>query len=138
MFGLRFPSDSQNLRKNGQPPHSTTGVASANSRYANLSCGAANIGAMAITRSGTLSAALTHSLRVKSRSSESSSAAPSIGTSAMPHFGHDPGPTCTTSGCIGQVYFAPGFSGVAPFAFPARNFSGFALKACMQCCEQKW
>ena len=23
----------------------------------------------------------------------------------VPHFGHVPGPSCTTSGCIGQVYF---------------------------------
>ena len=26
------------------------------------------------------------------------------GSSAMPHFGHVPGPRCRTSGCIGQVY----------------------------------
>ena len=30
-----------------------------------------------------------------------------MGTSAMPHFGQSPGPSCTTSGCMGQVYFAP-------------------------------
>jgi hypothetical protein len=29
---------------------------------------------------------------------------PLLGTSAMPHFGHFPGPSCSTSGCIGQVY----------------------------------
>ena len=29
MFRLRLTSDSQPRRKNGQPPHSTTGVASA-------------------------------------------------------------------------------------------------------------
>ena len=26
------------------------------------------------------------------------------GSSAMPHFGHEPGPICRTSGCIGHVY----------------------------------
>jgi hypothetical protein len=27
------------------------------------------------------------------------------GTSVIPHFGHFPGASITTSGCIGQVYF---------------------------------
>jgi hypothetical protein len=26
------------------------------------------------------------------------------GSSAMPHFGQEPGPGCLTSGCMGQVY----------------------------------
>ncbi len=34
-----------------------------------------------------------------------------IGSSAMPHRGQVPGPTCRISGCIGQVYFAPGTTG---------------------------
>src|SRR3954451_20443785 len=102
MFGLLLLSDSQNLRKNGQPPQSTTGVASASSTHAFI------IGENIARASGTLRAALTQKRRVASRSCESSSSTPaSIGTSAMPHFGHEPGPTCTTSGCIGQVYFAP-------------------------------
>src|SRR5947209_20352808 len=29
-----------------------------------------------------------------------------LGTSFIPHFGHLPGWPCTTSGCIGQVYWA--------------------------------
>src|SRR5690606_16805659 len=36
--------------------------------------------------------------------SSSSSAAAVIGSNAMPHFGHVAGWSCTTSGCIGQVY----------------------------------
>src|SRR5262245_57023776 len=132
MFGLRCLIDSQNLRKNGQPPHSTTGVASAASSHG---IGRKNI----IATSGIESAALTQSRRVRSRSSESSSGAPSIGTSAIPHFGHEPGPTCTISGCIGQVYLPLVLCGAAADGgFPATNLSGFALKACRQCCEQKW
>src|SRR3546814_19586697 len=34
-----------------------------------------------------------------------SSADTVIGSSAIPHFGHSPGSSCTTSGCIGQVYW---------------------------------
>ncbi len=32
----------------------------------------------------------------------------------MPHLGHLPGLSCTTSGCIGQVYFWPVALAVAP------------------------
>src|ERR1044071_8723700 len=103
MFGLRFWSESQNLWKNGQPPHHTTGVARTTSRY----CG--NLKYIE-ARSGALSSALTQNRRVMSRSSVVSSsaaipgAAATTGTSAMPHFGHEPGPDWTTSGCIGHVY----------------------------------
>src|SRR3954454_12232320 len=108
MFGLRLLSESQNLRKNGQPPHSTTGVARTSSRY----CG--NLKYIE-ARSGALSTALTQNLRVISRSSVWSSSAPAasgtMGTSAMPHFGHEPGPDWTTSGCIEQVYCDAGVFG---------------------------
>ena len=40
----------------------------------------------------------------------SSSAVGIIGSKAMPHFGQVPKPICTISGCIGQVYSAPGIS----------------------------
>ena len=33
------------------------------------------------------------------------------GSSAIPQIGHEPGPTCRISGCIGQVYSASGFAG---------------------------
>src|SRR3982751_835225 len=117
MLGLLFLSESQNLWKNGQPPHSTTGDASTNSTIGYAWMGTPTIGAIASTKSGTLSAALTQKRRVMSRSSVSSPSAAPIGTSAMPHFGQEPGPTCTISGCIGQVYCAPGFTagaGLAP------------------------
>src|SRR3954470_18434233 len=104
MFGLRLLSESQNLRKNGQPPHSTIGVARTSSRY----CG--NLKYIE-ARSGALSAALTQNLRVMSRSSVLSSSGPAMGTSAMPHFGHEPGRSWTISGCIGQVYCDPGAFG---------------------------
>src|SRR6266480_114474 len=132
MFGLRFFSDSQNLRKKGQPPHHTTGVARSSSIYLEyLNCAAnPSIGAIATNSNGALSTALTQRRRVRSRSSESSSTPPSIGTSAMPHFGHEPGPICTISGCIGQVYLTPSFAG---WKYP----SGSALNAWRQCCEQK-
>ena len=35
------------------------------------------------------------------------------GSRAMPQMGHDPGPSRIISGCIGQVYFAPGGAGGA-------------------------
>src|SRR6185295_5070379 len=46
-----------------------------------------------------------------SRSSADSSS--SIGSSAMPHFGHGPGLSDTTSGSMGQVYLAARGSGLA-------------------------
>src|SRR3981081_2562661 len=126
MFGLRFFSDSQNLRKKGQPPHHTTGGARPSSTYLEyLNCPAnPSIGAIAMNSSGALSAALTQRRRVRSRSSESSSTPPSIGTSAMPHFG--------------QVYLTPSFAGCACLTFGVKYFSGSALNACRQCWEQKW
>src|SRR5437879_11852812 len=89
MFGLRFFSDSQNLRKKGQPPHHTTGVARSSSTYLEyLNCAAnPSIGAIAMKSSGALSTALTQRRRVRSRSSALSSSAPATGTRAMPHLG---------------------------------------------------
>ena len=61
------------------------------------------------TKTGSVRIADTTSRRVMSRSSGSSSspAWAIIGSSAIPHFGQVPGESCTISGCIGQVYFAP-------------------------------
>src|SRR5712664_2295377 len=153
MFGLRFLSETQNLRKKGQPPHHTTGVGRTSSTYLEYfnPPGNPSIGAIAMNSSGALRIALTQSRRTSSRSSESSSTPASIGTSAMPHFGHEPGPICTISGCIGHVYLTPSFAGCAceacecpqqlffgaGFFFEARYLSGSALKACAQCFEQK-
>ena len=61
---------------------------------------------VASAKTGNVRAADIQSRRVISRSSSlgSSSAVPAMsGSSAMPHFGHVPGPLCRTSGCMGQV-----------------------------------
>src|SRR5205085_12160813 len=84
-----------------------------------------SIGAIAMKTSGMLRAALTQNRCVWSCSSAlSSSPPPATGTSAMPHFGHEPGPTCTISGCIGHVYCAPG--GVGAGALSVTYFAGSA------------
>src|SRR5688572_8733595 len=36
-----------------------------------------------------------------------------FGTRSIPHTGHLPGPSCTTFGCIGQVYFVAELSSLA-------------------------
>jgi hypothetical protein len=74
----------------------------------------------------------------------------------MPHFGQVPGPSRTTSGCIGQVYFTASVVGgiggwggsgvVAPpqhecpsgFAAGAVYFAGSASNFSRQCRLQKW
>ncbi len=85
-----------------------------------------------------------------SRSSESSAgpAVGVIGSRAVPHSGHVPGPSCTIWGSIGQVYVVPGGAGVAGAApwpqqasaagGPARYFAGSARNFATQCVEQKW
>src|SRR5437879_4643260 len=126
MFGLRFLRDNQNLRKKGQPPHHTTGVARSSSTYLeNLNCAAnPSIVAIAMRSSGALSAALTQRRSGRSRRSESSSTPPSNGTRVMPHFGNEPGPICTISGCIGQVYLTPSFADCVCPPFGDKYFSG--------------
>src|SRR6058998_817055 len=136
MFGLRFFRASQNLRKKGQPPHHTTGVARSSSTYLEyLNCAAnPSIGAIATSSNGALSTALTQRRRVRSRSSALSSSAPATGTRAMPHLGQDPGALRTISGCIGQVYSAAcAGSGLGSAAY----FSGSARNLDTQCLLQK-
>src|SRR3989442_5617126 len=136
MFGLRFFSDSQNLRKKGQPPHHTTGVARTSSTYLEyLNCAAnPSIGAIGMSSNGALSTALTQRRRVRSRSSALSSSAPATGTRAMPHLGQDPGALRTISGCIGQVDSAAcAGSGLGSAAY----FSGSARNLDTQCLLQK-
>ena len=55
---------------------------------------------------GTANAAAIHKRRVMSASSGlgPAAAAGSVGSSAMPQIGQLPGPSRTTSGCIGHVY----------------------------------
>src|SRR5687768_11391583 len=99
MFGERFTTDCHIRTKNGQPPHSTTGVARANStkesvrgenQAAKLS--ANSIRDIASTNSGTVNTAHTQNRRDMSTSSGFVSAAVTVrGSSAMPHFGQLPG-----------------------------------------------
>src|SRR5687767_12927338 len=49
------------------------------------------------------------------------------GSSAIPHFGHVPGPSCTTSGCIGHVY-SIGFASRVLGGFASRVLGGFASR----------
>jgi len=53
--------------------------------------------------SGTAAAAEIHIRRVKSVSSSLGSSDGTIGSSAMPQIGQEPGPCWRISGCIGQV-----------------------------------
>ena len=114
MFGLRLAMDLHPRTKNGHPPHSTTGVAKAISNHClargetplvSAAKGAAN-SAIATTSTGIARIADTQNRRVIFSSSGfvSSSALTSIGSSAIPQIGHDPGSFRTISGCIGQVY----------------------------------
>ena len=110
---LRWPvlKDATARSKNGQPAHSTTGVARPNCSQLKMfmpktscRCIPGSISAMVINKSGKLSTTLNLKRRVISLSSlVSSSALASLGSKAMPHLGQVPGPTCSTSGCIGQV-----------------------------------
>ena len=116
MFRFRLRKLSRPRWKKGRPHHSTTGVASANSIQSSQIVGTLSVTPgrtwrdMAITKTGAAKTRLTRKRRVISTSSSfgPSSAVIVIGSSAMPHFGQEPGPSCTISGCIGQVYMAPG------------------------------
>src|SRR5205807_498704 len=108
MFGLRLTSEAQKRSKNGQPPHSTTGVARRNStkfRTASERGKPSFSPNMESSKIGSDKAALTQNRRrIESYSgSASTSANTSIGSSAIPHFGQTPGPICTISGSMGQV-----------------------------------
>src|SRR5258707_8216155 len=113
MFGLRLTRDVQKRWKKGKPPHTTTGVASANSSHGKVAplrirwnCISHNMEAMAIASRGAVSARLIQNRRLMSRSSgfSSSPAVTVRGSSAMPQIGHDPGSERTIAGCMGQVY----------------------------------
>ncbi len=113
---LRFSvrSDCTARSKNGQPPHSTTGVASTSCSQTAMPAGTApcmagpttgTISPMVQTSSGRVNTALIQKRRLMSSSSAVSSSpviTPS-GSSAMPHSGQGEARTSRTSGCIGQV-----------------------------------
>jgi hypothetical protein len=92
-------SDFQPRTKKGQPPHSTTGVARANSLHC-TACIDQPAGSQAGARSATMASAKTGRARItlaqkrrvmSSRSRVSSTGAALCGSSAMPHFGQLPG-----------------------------------------------
>src|SRR5687768_14474198 len=113
MFGERLTIDAHIRSKNGQPAHQTTGVARANAiRLAARMFtrpprpGPSTMSLIASTKTGRVSSPAITNLRVMSASSGfgPSSSDTVFGSSAMPQIGHDPGPICTISGCIGHVY----------------------------------
>ncbi len=103
-------SDCQPRTKNGQPAHSTTGVASTSRIQFSQPCGSRwsmprKWPPMSRITIGTLSATAAHSRRFMSKSSSLGpwSSVASSGSSAMPQIGHEPGPSWRISGCMGQV-----------------------------------
>ena len=112
MFRLRLTMEDQPRWKNGQPPHSTTGLANMNSitcsgrtlikRWVNAGARSA---AMAMTKTGSARTRPIQKRRLMSRSSAlSSSASAATGSRAIPQMGQSPGSSRTISGCMGQVY----------------------------------
>ena len=115
MLKLRVLSEAQPRSKNGQPAHSTTGVASTNWIHTEIDIGTrrwiAGKTCAPISRisTGRASTRPTQKRRVKSTSSWLGplSAVTVAGSSAMPQIGQDPGWSWRISGCIGQVQIVP-------------------------------
>ena len=113
MLGLSGASERAPRTRNGQPAQSTTGAARKSSTQRRTPTGRRSasgrpgiMSLIARTKSGADRAADTTRRRRMSTSSalsSSSSADTSAGSSAIPQMGQAPGPTCRTSGCIGQV-----------------------------------
>ena len=110
MLRLRFCTDCQPRTKNGQPAHSTTGDASTNwiqfdSIGSTKPWPPTMCPPISSTTTGAASRAPIQNRRVMSASSGlgASSRLMTSGSSAMPQIGQVPGPSCRTSGCIGQV-----------------------------------
>jgi hypothetical protein len=89
------------------------------------------ISSIPMRKTGTVRIALTTKRRRMSMSSwfGPSSSEGASGSRAMPHFGHAPGPSWRTSGCIGHTYQVPagaaggGVTGDNQRAGSATNFS---------------
>ncbi len=111
MLRLRDTSEFHPRTKNGHAAHSTTGIEKRNCTQpdteALMKRCRLNPTCPDISRAktGTVSTRPIQNRRVMSRSSGlgRSSALANTGSSAMPHLGQLPGPTCRISGCIGQV-----------------------------------
>ena len=102
-------SEFQPRTKNGQPAHSTTGVAKTSCSQFELTSSvmrqAEQWPPISSATTGSASTSPIQNRRVMSTSSGFGplSAVTSNGSSAMPQIGHEPGPTWRISGCIGQV-----------------------------------
>src|SRR5580704_10456403 len=141
MFRLRWTIEAQPRSKKGHPPHSTTGVASANSTHPNIGPGLRPENMMA--SSGTVSAAPIHRRRVILFSSGLVSPAVTVsGSSAMPQMGQAPGPGRTISGCMGQVYSADaedvGAELIVTSGAEPSYLAGLASNFILQPCPQKY
>ena len=115
MLRLRFATEAAARRKKGHAQTKHTGVANASStkvrmrgdRAADTGC-PGSMSPMATPHSGVVRDAARISRRVMSTISGSGPSASSaeggpMRSRAMPHCGQAPGPSCTTSGSIGQV-----------------------------------
>ena len=113
MFRCPVTIERQPRLKNGRPAHSTTGVDSINCIQRDESpitkllwSTEGTICAIARKKTGMVKTSPNQKRRVMSVSSgfSPSSAETVCGSSAIPHLGQSPGPSCSTSGCIGHVY----------------------------------
>jgi hypothetical protein len=141
MLSRRLTSEAQPRWKNGNPPHSTTGVASASCTQiavrpdSSFWSGVPGISSEIMKATiGAVITRLTPNRRVMSTSSgfTSSPAVTTRGSRAIPQIGQLPGAVRTISGCIGHTYSVPaatggsgsaGFVGAAYLAGSARNRS---------------
>jgi len=109
MLRFRVTSERQPRAKNGAPAHSTTGVANSSDIQFDQPSGTRCIRPrwrpISSANTGTVSTSAIQKRLVMSINSGSgaSSSETCSGSSAMPQIGQLPGPTCFTSGCIGQV-----------------------------------
>ncbi len=111
MLSERWAMDCQARTKNGQPHQRTTGVLRMNcvQRETSPCIHAGAVGTrcdIASTNTGRLKAAPIQKRRAMSSSSVVSSGVLAeivFGSKAMPQIGQEPGPICSTSGCMGQV-----------------------------------
>src|ERR1051325_44960 len=112
MLRLRLTIEYHARTKKGQPPQSTTGVASKSENHVaargptvvlNGSAGIKPL--LARITNGSVSAVLIQKRRFMSTNSAFSSSAEIVrGSSAIPQIGQKPGASRTICGCMGQVY----------------------------------
>ncbi|QDV85779.1 hypothetical protein TBK1r_47950 [Stieleria magnilauensis] len=112
MFKFIVRNDLAPRTNNGHPHQKTTGVARASCNQPNIAwliqsaIRKPTIGPIAIRSSSTDSATPTQKRRFMSAyclSSPSSAIETTLGSKSIPQIGQSPGPTCSISGCMGQV-----------------------------------